>query len=176
MGADRSIGLEQSSDAVYCARHPEVETYLRCGRCNTPICPRCLVQTPVGARCRNCANIRRIPTVDVSPAFLARGLAAGIAAGAAVGVFWGYAIGRGFGLFFLLFIALGIGYAISEAISLATNRKRGRALQACAVIGALVAYVASNLVVGDPAFPQRDTFGYLVALGAAIFGASRLKA
>ena len=33
-----------------CATHPEVETGLSCGRCETLICPRCLVQTPVGTR------------------------------------------------------------------------------------------------------------------------------
>ena len=39
-----------------CARHPSVETTLRCGRCETPICPRCLVHTPVGARCPDCGQ------------------------------------------------------------------------------------------------------------------------
>ncbi|MDA0256830.1 MAG: rhomboid family intramembrane serine protease, partial [Chloroflexi bacterium] len=34
-----------------CERHPETETELRCQRCDTPICPRCMVQTPVGFRC-----------------------------------------------------------------------------------------------------------------------------
>src|SRR5262245_41825997 len=46
---------------VQCARHPEVETALRCSRCDTPICPRCLIQTPVGARCRDCARLARSP-------------------------------------------------------------------------------------------------------------------
>ncbi|HEX2914551.1 MAG TPA: B-box zinc finger protein [Chloroflexia bacterium] len=40
---------------VYCARHPEVETGLRCGRCDTPICPRCMVHADVGIRCPDCA-------------------------------------------------------------------------------------------------------------------------
>ena len=49
-----------------CAAHPDTETGLSCGRCDTPICPRCLVETPVGARCRKCANVRRLPTYSVS--------------------------------------------------------------------------------------------------------------
>ncbi len=40
---------------VFCARHPETETMLRCGRCNTPICPRCMVHGAVGIRCPDCA-------------------------------------------------------------------------------------------------------------------------
>ena len=48
-------------EALHCAAHPQVETYLRCGRCETPICPRCLIQTPVGSRCRDCAQIRKLP-------------------------------------------------------------------------------------------------------------------
>jgi hypothetical protein len=40
---------------IYCARHPQVETMLRCGRCDTPICPRCMVHSGVGIRCPDCA-------------------------------------------------------------------------------------------------------------------------
>ena len=42
-----------------CARHGDTETSLTCGRCETPICVRCLVQTDVGIRCRTCAPVRR---------------------------------------------------------------------------------------------------------------------
>ncbi len=42
-------------EAVYCARHSKTETLLRCGRCSTPICPRCMVQSGVGIRCPDCA-------------------------------------------------------------------------------------------------------------------------
>ena len=44
-----------------CAEHPDVETGLRCGRCETPICPQCLIMTPVGARCETCADVRPSP-------------------------------------------------------------------------------------------------------------------
>ena len=42
-----------------CARHSDVETSLACGRCETAVCPRCLVHTDVGIRCRTCAPVRR---------------------------------------------------------------------------------------------------------------------
>ena len=37
-----------------CERHGTA-TALRCGRCETPICPRCSVRTEVGQRCTDCA-------------------------------------------------------------------------------------------------------------------------
>jgi hypothetical protein len=165
-----------SENETRCARHPQVATELRCGRCDTPICPRCLVQTPVGARCPTCANVRRIPTVDVKPIFLVRGLGAALVAGVAVGAFWGYATGgRGFFGFLMIFVAMGIGWAVSEAVSLATNRKRGTALQACSIIGVVLSYFVHNLVAGDPLLPAGDIWGYVATAFAATFAASRLR-
>ena len=43
------------------------------------------MQTPVGARCPTCANVSRIPTVDVPLPFLARGLAAALMLGYSIG-------------------------------------------------------------------------------------------
>lgn len=164
--------------AVYCARHPQVETVLRCGRCGTPICPRCLVQTPVGARCPTCANVRRLPTIEVKPIFLVRGLAAAIAAGLAVGGFWGFATsGRGAGAvgFFIIFVAIAIGWAVGEAVSIATNRKRGPALQATAIFGVVLAYLVHNVVAGGAVLPAGDIWGYLATVLAAVFAAQRLQ-
>ena len=39
-----------------CAYHPGTETELTCGRCDKPICPRCLVHTEVGIRCPDCCE------------------------------------------------------------------------------------------------------------------------
>src|SRR5262245_54284955 len=37
-----------------CYRHPKRETYLRCVRCDRPICPECLREAPVGFQCPEC--------------------------------------------------------------------------------------------------------------------------
>ena len=172
-----SLPTASDSDVTYCARHPNVETYLRCGRCNTPICPRCLVQTPVGARCRDCANVSRLPTVDVPIAYFLRGLAAAVVAGFAVGIVWGYILPARAGIlgFFLIFFAMGIGWAISEAISLATNRKRGVSLQICAVAGVLIAFLVRNIVVIGVLLPRNDPWLYIAAGLAMFFAWARLK-
>ena len=44
-----------------CLRHPNVPSNLRCGRCGDLICPQCMIQSPVGARCPDCAIIGQAP-------------------------------------------------------------------------------------------------------------------
>ncbi len=66
---------EASTDITFCRRHPKIETGLRCARCNTPICPRCMVYTSVGLRCPDCANNPQ-PTVKPSPGAYAQANAA----------------------------------------------------------------------------------------------------
>lgn len=70
---------------MLCAAHPKIETELQCGRCESAICPRCFVPTPVGTRCRSCAPVTpkrftastTLPVVDSMPlgALVAVGLA-----------------------------------------------------------------------------------------------------
>jgi membrane associated rhomboid family serine protease len=50
--------LEQktASEPLFCDRHPQVETTLRCNRCGKPICPKCAQRTPVGFRCPTCIS------------------------------------------------------------------------------------------------------------------------
>jgi membrane associated rhomboid family serine protease len=39
-----------------CYRHPARETYLRCSRCDRPICPSCTNEAAVGQHCPECAG------------------------------------------------------------------------------------------------------------------------
>lgn len=43
-----------------CYRHPKEITLLACGRCERPICTRCVIMGPAGPRCPECArqNVR----------------------------------------------------------------------------------------------------------------------
>ena len=172
---------------TYCAAHPKVETYLRCGRCETPICPRCLVQTPVGSRCRACARVRRLPTYDVQPRFLLRGAAAGLAAATVGAVLMRFLPLRGF--FFLLLGGL-YGYLVAEAISVATNRKRGATLGWAAVVTLFVGFGLGNAALvylqlsGLPPLPRlgqaliialRPGFDYLAIGIGALIAFNRLR-
>ncbi len=180
MGTDRGPELDESEGATFCARHPQVETYLRCGRCDTPICPRCLIQTPVGARCPECGNITRLPTFDITPVFFARGFAAAMVAGALVGGVWGGLKGPlGFGFLFAVLLGFAAGWAVSEVVSLATNRKRGLGLQVSAVAGVALAFLIQDFIAEDTFVFARSVIrqsDLILLIVGAIFAAVRLKA
>jgi hypothetical protein len=114
---------------MQCANHPGTETYLRCGKCETPICPRCTVHTPVGARCRNCSSSKSSPLYQASGRQYVLALLAALAAASLLG--W---LPR----FLILLGALVYGYVVGEATLRAGGRRRGLGMQVIAGLGAFV--------------------------------------
>ncbi len=132
----------QNTDApMYCANHPKVETYLRCGKCDKPICAKCRVSTPVGFRCYSCANLSVLPTYAVSPNYY---LKAGLAAIAAATV---SAAIMGFFPDFEFWGALLMGITVPEAVSFASNQKRGPGLQAVGMAAVVVGFAISRVII-----------------------------
>ena len=125
-----------------CATHPDVETNLRCGKCGKPICPKCQVQTPVGARCPDCAKLYRLPTFRISTKHYLRAVGTGLGMAIICGIVWGV-VGKWSPLNLNLLLASGAGYAIGEVISLSINRKRGTGLAVVAGIAVVISYIAS---------------------------------
>ncbi len=130
---------------MHCEVHPQVETNLACSKCGKPICPRCLVQTPVGARCRECARLKGVPMYQVSPRYLLQATAAGIALALPAGLVW-YLFNGGILGFFAFFAAIGVGYGVGEGISYSVNRKRGTVLQVVAVCSVVLSYLVGNVM------------------------------
>lgn len=159
-----------------CAAHPEIETNLRCSKCGKPICPRCLVQTPVGARCRDCARLSKPPTYRISAQYYLR--AAGTALGMAVvcGLVWGI-ISYLVPFFYLnLLLGPGAGYAIGETVSLAVNRKRGIWLAVVAGMAMVVSYLVRIFLPWGFFFGPFRLLLDLLALALGIFVAvNRLR-
>jgi hypothetical protein len=123
------------------------------------------VQTPVGARCRECARLYRLPTYRVSTVYYMRAAFTAIGAAAACGALWGY-LDNVIPYFYIFNIILGgaIGYACAEVISLVVNRKRGVGLAIVAGAAVLLAYMVAIIV------PWGFTFSFfdLLAIAAGI--------
>ena len=135
------------ANQTYCSRHPDTVTSLSCGRCENPICTQCMISTPVGFRCGECAQVRPSPVYDVSTAYVARALGASLGIGAAAGVL--LALLRFVLYGYLSGIALAaLGFALAEGVSWAANRKRGRTLQYVAASGVAAALLAMVVLNG----------------------------
>jgi hypothetical protein len=123
-----------------CATHPDVETSLRCGKCGEPICPRCMVQTPVGARCPDCAKMQRLPTFTINSRYFLQAILAATGMAFACGAAW-WVIGPI--AYFNFLLAAGFGYGVGEVVGLSVNRKRGRWLAFIAGASVVAAYLIS---------------------------------
>lgn len=119
-----------------CAFHPDVETNLRCAECARYICPRDMVETPVGHKCRECARPARSQLAYVKPRQWAGAVGAGVAAGVLGGLLLGQA---SFGFFFVMLL---YGALVGEAVRRGSGGHRGGGVAAvaaaCVVIGAFV--------------------------------------
>ena len=154
-----------------CAIHPEIETNLRCARCGKPICPKCLVETPVGAKCRDCAGLYKLPTYHVSTKYYLRAVGTGLVIAIICGLVWGRVMGFA-PVYLNLLLAPGAGYAIGELVSLSVNRKRGTRLAVVAGIAVVISYLTSIFSPWGLSFGVLD----LLALALGIFIAvSRLR-
>ncbi len=147
----------EPAETLYCARHPTVETLLRCGRCDKPICTRCQIPTPVGMRCRECAQVKRVALTN-RPSELARAALAGLVASVALIYLLDILISASplFGSLGLFAMA-GIGYGVGAVVSSAARGKRSRDLAIVAVVCFVVGYFAPLLLsagsaVLSPAF------------------------
>lgn len=127
---------------MFCANHPTVPTAVSCGRCGKPICPRCLVDTPVGQRCRAC-GLQKSPIYQMPLPLLLVGIGLGVGGGIIGGI-----IGARL-QFFVLFLAPVIGGFVGECVSRAIKRKHSPVI-------ALVTAIAIGL--GALAEPLRETF------------------
>jgi hypothetical protein len=124
-----------------CANHPDTETYLRCGKCEKPICARCRVSTPAGFRCFDCANLQVLPTYAVSTDYYLKAGLAGLITGGLTGVLMGVFPG------FEFWVALLMGIAVAEGVAIAANQKRSQGLQILALGSILFGFVLSRIVI-----------------------------
>lgn len=157
-----SVGRATQPEVMYCAYHPQRETLLRCSKCGNPICVDCGIRTPVGVRCRECAQLRRLPIYEVSVGQYL--LAFVVASGAST--LAGFFIGFLGSLWLTLFLAPAVGGLIAEVMDRVTGHKRGLGLQIVAgvsiVLGAFL-----GLLLLPPVLPNMILYAVLAIVAAA---------
>ncbi|MFC1993295.1 hypothetical protein ACFLV3_05775 [Chloroflexota bacterium] len=127
-----------------------------------------MVQTPVGARCPDCARLYKLPTYQISAQHYLKAIGTGLGMAIACGIVWGVLTGLTPFRFVNFLLAAGVGYAIGEVISLAVNRKRGKGLATIAGIAVVIGYVVSFVFPWGHYFPLFNVLG-LLALALGIF-------
>jgi hypothetical protein len=174
-----TAALESADGRMFCYRHPDRETWLRCGRCDQPICTKCSVQGPVGSRCRQCGLVKNDPLSSFTPRQLVIGTGAAFLAGAAAGFISGY-LG-----YFSIIVGYFAGRLVADAVVRVIGYKRGPVMLAIlfggiiggTLIGFGIQY--SQFYLGLPAeadiplqlWLQGVLPGVLISAGAACFGA-----
>lgn len=130
-----------------CASHPNEMTYVRCGRCEKPICTRCMVDSPVGKKCRACAR-NQTHLSESSPRQVLLGFAGALLV--AVPAAW---LANQIPIFLLAFP---YGFLVAEAALRASQRSRSLAVQVAtgmasvsgALLGALLPHAGMEGIPG----------------------------
>lgn len=123
---------------LICARHPRSTTLIRCANCNTPICVKCMQETPVGMKCPDCAR------VDFRKPVGRRQYAAG-AAGLLTAAVLGYGVFSALGRVSFL-VALALGAATGVVVQKLGGRRRG--LGGTAALAAICGLAMAALALG----------------------------
>ena len=146
---------------VPCARHPQIETRLTCQRCETPICPQCMIATPVGMKCRDCVSHAGAGYMQSAPQELVFAFLGGVVIASVMS--WV--------LLMCLIAGAPYGYAIGEAVLRCGKRKRGVATQ---VVAALCVVIGAGVALSFPFRTAVPLFLFNVVL-AVIVAVSRVR-
>jgi MFS family permease len=133
---------------MFCANHPDAETYLRCNKCGKPICLKCAALTEVGYRCKECIREQQnvFYNAMTSDNWIAFAVAAGITLVAWPFVAWLFLITGFFGWIIAALIGSGAGASLAQIIRKSVGRRRGRYIRHFTIAGIVVGLVLSGLV------------------------------
>jgi hypothetical protein len=138
--------MSESATPLSCANHPQVETYLRCRRCDKPICAKCAVHTATGYKCRECVRgQQKVFETAAWHDYL-------IALAVAVPLSYIGALISTVMFFLVIFTAPIAGTLIAEAVRAAVKRRRSQRLFQVAAAGVILGGLPLVLVVALPTF------------------------
>ena len=142
------------SGELYCYRHPERETVLRCNRCEKPICAKCAVKVPTGYRCVECVkNQQQVFDTAQSTDYIFAVVIAGILS--LIGSFLITRLG-----FITIFLAPGVAEAVRRAVS----KRRSKTLFRISAAAAAIASIPALLVTLVPLFFSLSANGFNIYL------------
>jgi hypothetical protein len=127
-------------EQMFCYRHPTTETWLRCGRCDRPICTKCSVQGPVGSRCKECGRVAHDPLTTFTPRQLALAIGTALVAGGVAGYIAG-SVG-----YFGVFVSFFAGGLVAGAVTRVIGFKRGPVMLSI-LFGGILAGTALGLAL-----------------------------
>ncbi|MEB2333521.1 MAG: hypothetical protein OZ914_04300 [Anaerolineaceae bacterium] len=121
--------MTQEIETLYCYRHPNRATTLRCKRCERPICAACAVSTPTGYMCVECVRERKklfdtSEWYDYILGFIVAGFLSGVVSFLVI-------LAGSIGFFGWVIIVIGApaaGVIIAEGVRLVTRKRRARSL------------------------------------------------
>jgi hypothetical protein len=157
------------AEAMRCYRHPDRETRVSCATCGRPICTECMVQTEVGIKCPEDAQLPRgaragiMKRGQVTKSFLA-----GIAVAVLGALIVYYVLPQiGFGRLILSALA---GYGAGTLIHRAGGRNGGPLAMAISGVAVAVAFtpaLAQPILSGN--LPVFLVLPALIAVGFAVY-------
>ena len=187
-------GEGSSLQYVECIRDSGVQTNLSCSRCGNPICPKCMVYTPVGSKCPDCASIGG-PTMfivtrrDMALGVLLGGLGAiviGVVIAAVLGVAWSLDAFEGLPQTMWLVLVgvtqFGGPFLVATVLRYIVGYKYGVTLRILAACLSLLFFVAEVVAIGlllsDPNAAQLiiNVAGILGFAIGAYYSMDRFKA
>lgn len=129
-----------SSGPLYCYNHPKRQTYLRCNRCERPICSSCAVLTPTGYRCKEC--VRGQQKVFDTARWWDYPVTAIVAfVLALIGSYFVSFVG-----FFIILVAPMIGIGIAESVRFVVRKRRSRLLPVVATVATVLGAILIELI------------------------------
>ncbi len=138
MTTDVLAGDLAEPQPLHCYRHPDRETYVRCGRCDQPICTRCAMQGPVGMRCRSCGKPARDALTSLRPSQVAIALGVSLGGGLLIGF-----LGNQLGWFMIIVAFFGGGF-IADGVDRAIGIKRSSWMSLIVLGGILLGGVVGS--------------------------------
>jgi hypothetical protein len=160
----RTVTLVLMEDVdLFCVKHPNRATRVRCGSCNSPICVKCMRESAVGMKCPSCARPELRARMGESRRWMAglAGLGAAGVAGALLTMFRVGVLG--------LIMPILVGLVTGSVVRAAGRRRPG--LGGTAAVATFCGLALGPLALGVP-YRALLSAGFLISAAIAAVSAA----